>query len=574
MFRQFTFGIVALVGSIVAVSLGRSPAQAQVSAPVAASCGALAEMRIPASSIGLPTSGATIASAELVPAAPLRSDGRGTLLATPDYCKVVGFIAPVDPTAPRINFQMNMPTDWNGKIAQMGGSGTNGSVPGAVTSMRNGPESTPPNAPYALSRGFVVYGSDSGHQNAPGGAGPGARGGPGQLADWMRNTEAHHNLLYAQMKKTHDVAVVLVRALYDRPIRHSYYLGSSQGGREALLVAQRYPQDYDGVFSQVPILPYTHLTVFEGFYRSKAQMGDAWIPASKIPAIAAEVRRQCDALDGIADGIISHYTACNRKFDTSVTPHPLTAIRCPGGKDTGDSCLSDSQITAVNQVHAPVNFPFPLYKGWTSMPGWGTGSESATNWKSLGARPDPGAPLGGNLALLASDPAATAGTADLKTYQKAIQEFSALGDATDPDLAAFQRRGGKLILKVNTTDYTANPRWSMAYYDKVVATMGQRSVDQFLRFYVAAGIFHGLNVGRNPVTNEPVPNYVDFLGLLDDWVEKGTAPADTQVLMDMETAPPFTVKSTFPLCRYPTYAKYLGSGDPREAKSYVCARPL
>ena len=252
---------------------------------------------------------------------------------------------------------------------------------------------------------------------------------------------------------------------------------------------------------------------------------------------------------------------------------PLDAVRCPDGKDTGETCLSDAQIAAANAVHGPVRFPFPLYKGWTSMPGWPTGSESAGNWRTQPARTEPTTPITGNMALLIKDPSATMLSVDLAKYQKEIQAFSALADATDPDLSAFQRRGGKLVMKVNTTDYTANSRWSFAYYDKVVQTMGQRTVDSFLRFYVAVGIFHNRNVGRNPLTNELVPSFVDFIAMVDDWVEKGTAPADTQILTDMEPVPPFAVKSSLPMCRYPNYPHYRGAGDVKKAESYECRKP-
>ena len=161
--------------------------------PVAAAtstCASLENRRIPASSIGLATSGATIASAAIVPASPqtVNAQGTGIVLAIPEYCKVIGAIAPVDPTAPMINFQVNLPADWNGKIMQLGGSGTNGVIPVALTTgMQWGPESIPPNSPYALSRGFVTYGSDSGHQNPP----PAARGrGPADPAGAARGAGA------------------------------------------------------------------------------------------------------------------------------------------------------------------------------------------------------------------------------------------------------------------------------------------------------------------------------------------------------------------------------------------------
>ncbi|MEP6918860.1 MAG: tannase/feruloyl esterase family alpha/beta hydrolase [Acidobacteriota bacterium] len=542
----------------------------------AAACAGLQNHQVAASAIGLPTSGATITSAVIVAASPQTVNAQGTavVLAIPEYCQVIGAMAPIDPAAPKINFQINLPTEWNGKIMQLGGSGTNGVIPVALTTgMQWGPESIPPSSPYALARGFVTYGSDSGHQNpTPPAADPAARSAPAPPA-WMTNDEALRNFLYAQMKKTHDVALEIVKLLYARPIRHSYYFGASQGGREALMVVQRYPQDYDGVFVQVPVFPYTYLTIFDSYSRAVSQAGDAWLPPGKVAVVAKEVRRQCDALDGLADGLVSNYAGCNTRFDPSITPHALDAVRCPGGKDTGETCLSDAQIAAANAVHGPVRFPFPLHNGWTSMPGWPTGSESAANWKTQAARTEPTTLISGNMALLIKDPGASMLSVELAKYQREIQAFSALADASDPDLSAFQRRGGKLVMKVNTTDYTANSRWSFAYYDRVVETMSQRTVDSFLRFYVAVGIFHNRNVGRNPLTNELVPSFADFIAMVDDWVEKGTAPADTQILTDMEPVPPFAVRSSLPMCRYPNYPHYRGAGDVKKAESYECRKP-
>jgi hypothetical protein len=530
-------------------------------------CGVLAGLAIPASSIGLPTTEATVAAADLIAAAPEIVTADRAVLAVPEHCRVTGRIAPVDPAAPPINFHLNLPTSWNRKIAQLGGSGNNGVIPVALTTgMQWGPESIPPNAPYALSRGFVTYGSDSGHQNP-------ARGATGPpVPDWTLNDEAVLNFAYGQLKKTRDVAVALVARFYDQPIRRSYFLGSSQGGREALMVAQRYPQDYDGIFAQVPINAYVHGSIGEPLARSKAQAADGWIPPSKVALIAREVRRQCDGLDGIEDGLVSHYTACNRLFDPATTPNPLARLRCSDGADAGDSCLSDAQIRAASAVHASVSYPFGLAYGWTSFPGWPTGSESVENWKVLQARPTPAANFGMLRSRIVRDPGANLLDVDLAKYAKELQQFSALIDSTNPNLAAFHARGGKLILKTNTTDYTVNPRAIMAYYDRVVQTMGAARVNEFMRFYVAVGLFHNRNIGRNPLTNALVPMYVDFIAMLDDWVEQGKAPVDTQVLTDMNPVPPFAVNATFPMCRYPMYPRYSGTGDAKKAESYACVR--
>lgn len=532
-------------------------------------CAALAGMTVAATAIGLPTSGATVAAADLVPASPQTVTSERAVLAIPEYCRVTGRIAPVDPAAPPINFQANLPSSWNRKLAQLGGSGNNGVIPVALTTgMHWGPESIPPNAPFALSRGFVVYGSDSGHQ---GGGGRGAPGTP-PPPDWTTNDEAFTNFAYAQMKKTHDVVVALVARFYGESIRHSYYLGSSQGGREALIVAQRFPQDYDGVLAQVPANTYVHLSIGEPLARAKAQAGDGWVPPAKVAIVGKEVLRQCDALDGIADGLVSNYKACDRRFDPAVTANPLAAVRCEGGADTGDSCLSDAQIRAVNAVHGSISYPFALANEWTTFSGWPTGSESAANWKTLPARPTPASNFGVLRSRIVRDPAANLLEADLAKYAKELRQLSELIDAANPDLSAFRRRGGKLILKVNTTDYTVNPRWVMDYYDRVRRTMGADAMSQFVRFYVAIGLFHNRNVGRNPITDALVPGYVDLIAMVDDWVEHGKAPADTQVLTEMDLRPPFAVNATFPMCAYPMYPRYKGTGDPKAAASYTCTR--
>jgi hypothetical protein len=564
--------ITAGVVMAIAAASGRA-ATPQTTVRNQAVCGSLKRLAIPAASIGLPTTGATIAAADLIAAASETVVGERAVLATPEYCKVTGSIAPIDLSAPPINFQVNLPASWNRKIAQMGGSGNNGVIPVALTTgMQWGPESIPPNAPYALSRGFVTYGSDSGHQNAGGGTAGGAVAAL-PPPDWTTNDEALTNFAYAQMKKTHDVAVALVAKFYGEPIRRSYYFGSSQGGREALIVVQRFPQDYDGVFAQVPANTYVQLAVGDPLARAKMQAGDGWIPPAKVAVVAQEVRRQCDALDGIEDGLVSNYVACNRRFDPSVTPNPLAAVRCAGGADTGDTCLSDAQIKAADALYAATAYPFALDKGWMTFAGWGTGSESATNWKTFPAKPTPASANSGLLrSRIVRDANVNVLEADLAKYATEIQRLSALLDAADPDLSAFRRRGGKLIMKVNTTDYTVNPRWVMQYYDKVVEKMSAGPVDEFLRFYVAVGLFHNRNIGRNPLTDASVPMFVDFIAMLDDWVEHGKAPADTQVLTDMDLTPPFAVRATFPMCRYPMYPRYQGAGDPKSAASYRCVK--
>ena len=211
------------------------------------------------------------------------------------------------------------------------------------------------------------------------------------------------------------------------------------------------------------------LSILDPLARAKREAGDGWIAPAKIAAIAKEVSRQCDALDGIEDGLVSNYVACNRKFDAALTPNPLAAIRCAGGADTGDTCLSDAQLKTVNGLHGSTTLPLALAKGWTTFSGWGTGSESAMNWKSFPAKPTAASANAGMRAHPHREERRNVLEANLANYAKDLQQLSALLDASDPDLSAFGS-GGKLIMKVNTTG-PRQPRWVADYYDKVVQTM-------------------------------------------------------------------------------------------------------
>ena len=166
-----------------------------------------------------------------------------------------------------------------------------------------------------LQRGFAAYGSDSGHQNPP----PGPRGAAPNpaAADWWVNDEAVRNFGYMQMKKTHDAAMVIIERMYGERPRFNYYIGNSQGGREALTVAQRYPADYDGILATVPVVSLSSLQVAPVRIRIHEKPQANWITPAKVNAIRGEFMRQCDKLDGLTDGIINNYMGCRSIFDVS-----------------------------------------------------------------------------------------------------------------------------------------------------------------------------------------------------------------------------------------------------------------
>ena len=206
-----------------------------------ATCAALASTPLPASALGAPSSGATVTSATYVVAVAdaLNPAGTAVIQGTPDYCRVLVDVKPVDATAPLVKVQVNLPTSWNGKSMQYGGGGFNGTL---VTGL-SGANNAPPDAPLPITRGYMTLGTDSGHQVAAG----------VEPQAFALNDEALTNFAYAAYKKTHDVGVQLAQAYYGRLQTRSYFVGQSEGGREGMTMAQRYPADFDAILSVDPV---------------------------------------------------------------------------------------------------------------------------------------------------------------------------------------------------------------------------------------------------------------------------------------------------------------------------------
>ena len=535
---------------------------------------------IPVTAIGEPVSGVTLDAPRWVEAA------RGL----PAYCTVGGSMAPVDrsPTAKPINFQVAFPSTWSGRAAQLGGGGMNGTIP-ALTGNPFG-------------QGFVTYGSDSGHQvgGAGGGRGRGGRGAPGAGAnvaganvanpdDWALNDEAIRNLGYAQLKKTHDAAMTLVERMYGTRPTRNYFFGSSQGGREALTVAQRYPQDYDGVAANVPIVGFSSLMLSRALNRIQEKPLVQWVTSAKVNAIRGEFMRQCDKLDGLTDGIINNYMACRAIFDVRQGQsgrRPWAAKRCPGNIDpnpadpSADACLTDGQISTLEWVYSryPVSV---LANGATSFGMWvpntdpsGSGIITDTRFQGqdgAGANAGRYTWLGqlGVTGFLMKRLDANALDYTESPYADRRRELSSLLDSTNPDLAAFQKRGGKMIVAIGTNDTTAAPGAQLDYYQSVIERMGRSNVDAFARFFVLPQTGHGLT-GTNyttdgegkPQQSRQIPSAFDRVALLIDWVEKGVAPGKSVTVTGGGRS--------LPMCSYPEYPKY-NSGPVDAADSYACS---
>ena len=302
---------------------------------VADACAALRGLSIPSSSIGLNTTGATIASTELV-SANARDNQNG------EFCKVIGNIHPITYNAPDIEFEVNLPSNWNGKSLQFGGGGFNGRLISGLGRYAKQPstEATP------LARGYVTLGSDSGHKVRN----------PGFDGSFLLYEEALRNYGHEQIKKTHDVAMHLIQARYGTASQYNYFIGGSQGGHEAFDAVQRYPDDYHGAVAGYPAhnVVMLHLSANNYARALLANGGDSWISPEEAQNFAAAIYAVCDDLDRAEDGIISNVSACLEATQDVRVANSDNPVRCDGGTNTGATCLSDAQIEALNEFIRPM----------------------------------------------------------------------------------------------------------------------------------------------------------------------------------------------------------------------------
>jgi hypothetical protein len=545
---------------------------------------------IPVSAIGEPVSGVTLKD-------PVWQGASGT---NPAYCSVDGSIAPVskEANARPINFQVVLPASWRGRAAQLGGGGMNGMIPNLLGGADMGP------GPSLIQQGFATYGSDSGHQMSFGfgfargkgektAAKPTAKPPAGTGDDWALNDEAIKNLGYMQLKKTHDSAMVLIERMYGEKPQYNYFFGSSQGGREALTAAQRYPEDYDGVAGNVPIVNFSSLMLAPELIRIQEKPQANWVTPAKVNAIRGEFMRQCDKLDGLVDGIINNYMACRAIFDVKQgkpNRDPWNAKRCPNNIDpnpedtSADACLTEGQISTLEFVYSRYSFATPLANGVESFGMWvpntdpsgsgliernrfigqGGAAENARMHSHLGV-------LGVTGFLMQDLNANPLDYVEGGAYDARRRELSFWLDSTDPNLDAFLKRGGKMIVAIGTNDTLASPGAQLDYYQSVVETMGRDKVDSFARFFVLPQTGHGLSGTNYSVDGEgksiptaPIPNAFSRFNLLIDWVEKKTPPPMAVTVAAGDRS--------LPMCTYPTYPKYVG-GPTGEAASYVCTAP-
>jgi len=502
--------------------------------------------------------------------------------AIPAYAVVEGSIFPVDPNGWPINFRVLLPASWSLRSIQQGGGGMNGTI--TVNEGRN----------PMLSKGFALYGSDSGHQSSGMGF-PGApqskplASGPTSGDEWALNEEAIKNIGYMQMKKTHDAAMVIMERFYGKRPVYNYYVGSSHGGREGLTVVQRYPKDYNGIISNVPIVNFSSLMLAPELIRIQEKPLKNWVTPSKVNAIRAEFLRQCDGLDGLSDGIINNYVAARAIFNVNDgigTNDPWAALRAPNNidpdpQDKSEAAkLTNEQIETMKFVYSTYTFSTPLANGVKGFGMWlptldpgGFGMISGDRCKGQEGAADDArmhfslGGLGVTGFLMQDLKANPLDYVEGGKWNKRREQISQWLDSTNPDLTEFFKNGGKIIITIGTMDNIASPGAQLDYYQSLLDKMGRETVDQFARLYVVPMGGHGLS-GKGSakngkgetveVKNVPGPNGDDNMNLLLNWVENNQAPSKTLVVNPQGRISDKKEGTGYLLCSYPNYPKYAG----------------
>jgi feruloyl esterase len=337
----------------------------------------------------------------------------------------------------------------------------------------------------------------------------------------------------------------IISSYYGRSARLSYWNGCSTGGRQGLMSAQKYPEDFDAILAGAPANYQTHLHAWDLSVAVPVlkDPGSA-IPAAKLALINRAALNACDARDGVTDGLITEPTKCS--FD-------VAKLQCKVGE--GEDCLTASQVAAAKRAYAPAK----TSSGELVFPGKDPGSE--TGWGGfVGGQVAPGVSVG-SFQVAYQDANWDPKTFDLDKDLKAVDEkVGSIVNAVNPDLRAFKARGGKLLLYHGWNDTAISAGNTINYYQSVLSKMGGKQ-DDWIRLFMAPGMQH--------CGNGPGPNQVNWMAALERWRESGTAPDR----LDASHVTNNRVDMTRPLCPYPQVAQYKGVGSTNDASNFVCKAP-
>jgi hypothetical protein len=458
----------------------------------------------------------TITKADSIPASARGTPG----VAVPPFCRVDGAINQrkgVDGRPYGIGFALALPDPWNGRFLFQGGGGLNGSVAPPLGSQAAG--ETP-----ALARGFAVVTTDSGHT--------------GSVFDgsFFRDQQASLDFYYVAIGQVARLAKEMIVSYYGRAAEHSYFAGCSTGGREGMIMSQRYPEYFDGIVSGDPAIRTGYSNLALGFMTAEFQPDPKkFFSDSDRKLIVDSVPQACDAKDGLKDGMIFNSRAC--QFDPA-------ALVCSGSKAEG--CLSRAQADALKKAFA--------------------GPKSARGDAIYPGVPyDAGIADGGFIPGLLRGPVLPVATGadfahfdtDREAARVAADTTAQLGDSTWTNLTSFAGHGGKLVFFHGLSDPWFSPLDTLGYYEKMAKETSNGSATSWSRIYLVPGMGHCQG-------GSATLDRFDMLSAVVDWVEKGVAPDRV-----VATGAAFPGRSR-PLCPYPQHAEYTGHGDPNDASNFVC----
>jgi serine/threonine protein kinase len=502
------------------------------------------------STLNLPNT--TITSTRLLPAGTFTPPASDPIQDLPAFCRLEGLITPTADSD--IRFEIWMPSDgWNQNFRGVGSYGFGGAI-------------NFDDMGAALRLGYATASTDTGHisNNLDS---TWALGHPEKVIDFG----------YRAVHEMTGASKTIIRAFYGQSPQWSFFEGCSNGGREALMEAQRFPDDYQGILAGAPAISAIRLLA-AGLYNISTS-SPTYIPPDKIPAISAAVLAACDAKDGVTDGIINDPRQCH--FDPAV-------LLCRDAES--EACLTAPQVAQVKKIYAGLKNS----KGEQLYPGYLPSSEEGDDGWALwltGSGPGQGLisiyginyfrnmvfdnPTWDYHAVSAEKAVAIA---EIKTGR--------IVDAIDPDLRRFEARGGKLIIYHGWSDAGPSALASTNYYDNIATTIGAQDTQSFVRLYMAPGMHHChggpgpdsfgqldlSTLGAKTSSTNLNPEF-NISTSLEQWVIRGISPGPiiaTKYVDDLDPAQ--GIKMTRPLCPYPQIAKYKGDGDTNKAANFICVQ--
>jgi len=443
-----------------------------------------------------------------------------------------------------IRVEIWLPTSgWNGKLQGIGNGGFAGSID--FNSLAS-----------AVAHGYAAAATDTGHQ------------GDGTDAAWaLRHPEKIVDFGYRAIHETAVTAKAVMFAFYGQSPKRSYFNSCSNGGRQGLVEAERYPSDYDGIGAGAPANYWTHLMAAVVYNAQALSEPGSSIAPSKLPAIEAAVLNACDALDGVKDNVIENPAQCH--FD------PGTLL-CKGTET--DACLTALQIEALRKIYGGAK----TSKGDMILPGYSAGGEAEPlDWAEwiTGDHGNPslqsafGTSFFKYIVYGDADWNYQTSTAD-QNVKLADQRMASLLNATDPDLSRFANRGGKLLLYHGWNDAAIPPQNTVNYYNSVVEKMGSQRAATFIRLFMVPGWGHcGGGTGPDVFGQSTVPRSDadhDLAAALERWVDLGKPPEQVIATKMKPGSNSRVPMRTRPLCAYPLTAHWKGVGSTDDAVNFVC----